>query len=106
MKDFIFIDVMRHKYGKMNYQELQVFLMPNELIYICKETLPILTYIHTYVPNENCEATLIHPSTISLPNQVCEQRMLNLEHTYWIRLHLSNEWLYVAPETEIFTILC
>jgi len=63
-RDFIFIDVMRHKYGKVNYQELQTCLMPNELIYVCKETLPILTFI----PNEDCEATLIHPSTIALPN--------------------------------------
>jgi len=32
-----------------------------------------------HIPNEDCEATLIHPSTISLPNQACEQRLLNLE---------------------------
>jgi hypothetical protein len=63
-RDFIFIDVLRHKYGKVNYQELQACLMPNELIYVCKETLLILTF----KPNEDCEATLIHPSTISLPN--------------------------------------
>jgi len=44
-KDFIFINVMRHKYGKMNYQELQACLMPNELIYVCKETLPVLIYL-------------------------------------------------------------
>ena len=75
-KDFIFIDVMGHKYGKTNYQKLQACLMPNELTCVCKETLPILTS-----PNEDCEITLIHPSTISLPNQVCELRLLNLEHT-------------------------
>jgi len=102
MKDFIFIDVMRKKNGKVNYPELQACLMPNELTYTCKETI----HIFTYIPNENCEATSIHPSTISLPNQVCEQRLLNLEHIYWIPLHLSNEWLYVAPKTEIFTVLC
>jgi hypothetical protein len=62
-----------------------------------------LTYPH--IPNEDCEATLIHPSTISLPNQVCEQSLLNLEHTYWIPLHLSNEWLYVAPKTEVYYIV-
>jgi len=101
MKDFIFIDVMGHKYGKMNYQDIPFCLMPNELIY-GTETSPNLTYI----PNEDCEANLIHPSTIFLPNQVCEHRLLDLQHTCWIPLDLSNEWLYGAPETEIFTVLC
>ena len=49
---------------------------------------------------------MIHPSTISNPKQLCEQRLLNLEYTYWIPLHLSNEWLYVTPGIEIFTVLC
>ena len=102
MKDFIFTDAMRQKYGKLSFPELQTCLMPNELTYVCKEILPILTY----VPNEDCEATLIHPSTISTPNHLCEQRLLNLEFTYWIPLHLSNEWLYVTPNVEIFTVLC
>jgi hypothetical protein len=52
------------------------------------------------------EATLIHPSTASLPSHVCEQGLLNLENTDWISLQLSNEWLYVAPKPEVFTILC
>ena len=69
-KDFIFTDAMRHKYGKMAYQELQACFTPNALSYVCKENVPILTYI----PNEDCESTLIHPSTVSIPNNVCEQR--------------------------------
>jgi hypothetical protein len=101
-KDFIFVDVMRHKYGKMSYDELQACHLPNEFNYVCQENLPI----HTYVPNEDCESTLIHPSTVSLPDQVCVQGLLNLEHTYWVPLHMSNEWLYVAPRTEVFTVLC
>ena len=102
MKDFIFTDAMRQKYGKLSYPELQTCFRPNELTYVCKETLPIITYL----PNEECEATLIHPSTIVISNYLCEQRLLSLEFTYWIPLHLSNEWLYVAPKTEIFTVLC
>ena len=35
-----------------------------------------------------------------------EQRILYLESTYWIPLHLSNEWLYVTPTVEMFTVLC
>jgi hypothetical protein len=92
---------MRHRYGKMNYQELQTCLTPNEFNYVCPETLPILTYI----PND-CEATVIHPSTTSFPSNVCVQGLLNLEHTYWIPLHLSNEWLYISQKDEVFTVLC
>jgi hypothetical protein len=35
-----------------------------------------------------------------------EQRVLTLDSTYWIPLHLSSEWLYVTPNVEIFTVLC
>jgi len=86
----------------MNYPELQVCLIPNEITYVCKETLPIVTY----TPKEDCEATLIHPSTTSLPKGLCEQRILTLNQTYWIPLHMSNEWLYTSPKDEIFTVLC
>jgi len=100
-KDFILVDAMRQRYGKMNYPELQACLQPNELIYVCTETLTIITY----TPNQDCEATLIHPST-SLPKGLCEQRILSLDQTYWIPLHMSNKWLYISPKDEIFTVLC
>jgi hypothetical protein len=69
---------------------------------VCKETLPILTY----TPNEDCEATLIHPSTTSFQRNLCEQRIITLDQTYWIPLHMSNELLYTSPKDEIFTVLC
>ena len=93
---------MRQKYGKLSYSELQACFMPNELSYVCKENVPIVTYI----PNVDCESTLIHPSTMMIPSKVCEQRILTPEHTYWIPLHLSNEWLFTAPTAELFTVLC
>jgi len=64
--------------------------------------LPILTYI----PSEDCEATLIHPFTVSFPTKVCEQGLLKLESTYWIPLYMSNKWLFITPSDEIFTVLC
>jgi hypothetical protein len=101
-KEFIFTNTIRQKYGKLSYSELQACFMPNELSYVCKENIPIVTYI----PNMDCESTLIHPSTMQIPSKVCEQRVLTLENTYWIPLHLSNEWLFTAPSTELFTVLC
>jgi len=56
------------KYEKTSYPEIQTCLMPYELTFVCKEILPVFTC----VPNEDCEATLIHPSTMFLPNQLCE----------------------------------
>jgi hypothetical protein len=76
---------MRQKYGKLSYPKLQACFMPNELSYVCKENVPIVTYI----PHVDHESTLIHPSTMLTPCKVCEQRMLTLEHIYWIPLHLS-----------------
>jgi len=58
----------------MSYFELHTCLMTNELSYVCKENIPTVTY----VPNDDCESTLIHPPTISIPYKVCEQRMLTL----------------------------
>jgi len=74
---------------------------PNEITFVCKEALPILTY----TPQEICGANLIH-SSASFPKGFCEQRILTLEYTYWIPLHMSNEWLYASPKDEIFTVLC
>ena len=66
-KDFIFVDAMRQRYGKMNYPELQACFMPNEITFVCKETLPILTY----TPQEDCEATHIHPWTTYFAKELC-----------------------------------
>jgi hypothetical protein len=94
--------MLRERFGKMNYSDLQECTQPNEITYICKETLPILTYNQ----NEDCESSLIHPSTTSLPKGLYEHRILNLDQTYWIPLHMSNEWLYTSPKEEIINVLC
>ena len=75
--------------------------LSNKLTYVCKESL----HISTYIPNEDCESTLIYPSTVSIPQQLCEQRVLT-DSIHWIPLHLSNEWLFVTSHDEIFTVLC
>ena len=59
-----------------------------------------------YIPNEDCEATLVHPSTVSFPSKVREQGLLKLESAYWVPLHMSNEWLFITSNNEIFTVLC
>jgi hypothetical protein len=48
---------------------------------------------------------LIHPSSTKVPES-CEVRVTKLVKTYWIPLHMSNQWLYVAPEPEKLSVLC
>jgi hypothetical protein len=101
-KDYTFVDATRHKYGTLSTQDLQSCFRPNELNYVCQESVPI----HTYIPTEDCEATLIQPSTVSFPSKPCEQSVMNLESTFWIPLHMSNDWLFITPKDGIFTVLC
>jgi hypothetical protein len=85
----------------MTTNELTGCFQPNELMYVCEEGIPI----YTYVPEVDCEATLFHPSTVEVPDS-CEYRFFRLSNTFWISLHLSNQWLFVTPKTETFTTLC
>jgi hypothetical protein len=77
--------------------ELSVCFQPNEIIYVCREEIPI----YTYIPEVDCEATLLHPSTTRIPDS-CEYRFFKLSKTLWIPLHLSNQWLFVNPNAESF----
>jgi hypothetical protein len=100
-KEFIFSNSLRQHYGKMTINELSNCFQPNEITYVCKEEIPI----YTYVPEIDCEATLLHPSTTKVPDN-CEYRYFKLSNTFWIPLHVSNQWLFVTPRTETFTVLC
>jgi hypothetical protein len=53
-KEIIYSDLMRQHYGKMTMNELTSCFQPNQLMYVCKEDIPI----YTYVPEVDCEATL------------------------------------------------
>jgi hypothetical protein len=85
----------------MTSNEMTGCFHPIDVSYVCKEEIPI----HIYIPETDCESTLLHPSTIKIPYN-CEYRFLKLKQTLWIPVHLSNEWLYVAPESETLTVLC
>jgi hypothetical protein len=100
-KEIIFSDPLRQPFGKMTMNELTGCFLPNEFTYVCKEEI----LMYTYVPELHCGASLIQPSTTSIPNN-CEHRFLKLSKTFWTPLHLSNQWLFVTPQTETFTLLC
>jgi hypothetical protein len=100
-KEFIFSDPLRQHFVKMSSNELSGCFQPNEFMFICREEIPI----YNYVPELDCESTLLHPSTTKIPN-VCEYRFFKLLKTFWIPLHRSNQWLFTTPSTETFTVLC
>jgi hypothetical protein len=100
-KEFMFSDSLRQRFGKITTNELTGCFQPNEFTYVCREEISM----YTYIPQMDCEATLLHPSTTKIPNN-CEYRFFKLSKTVWIPLHLSNQWLFVNPQTETFTILC
>jgi len=53
--------------------------------------------------DEECEAQMIDP----IPNipASCSQRIVELNHTLGTQLD-NNEWLYVAPKSDVLTVLC
>jgi hypothetical protein len=68
-KELIFSDPLRQHYGKMTANDLKGCFQPNEFLHVCTEETPI----YTYVPEVDCEATLLHNSTTKIPNS-CEYR--------------------------------
>jgi hypothetical protein len=100
-KELMFSNPLRQHFGKMSINELTGCFQPNELAYVCKEEIPI----YTYVPDVDCEATLLHLSTTKVPIN-CEYRFFKLRQTFWILLHMSRQWLFVTPQKETLTVLC
>jgi hypothetical protein len=100
-KEYSFVDALNRQYGHISQYELEKCLRPNNFNYVCAEMTPIVTY----VPNVDCVATLLHPNTQKIPDD-CTFNYLPLRQIMWIPLYLSNAWLYVAPQMELFTTVC
>lgn len=100
-KEYLFVDMLNQRYGHISENELKKCFQPNKLNYVCTENTPIVTY----VPDVDCVATLVHPNTQKVPNS-CTFNYLPIQQIMWIPLHMSNSWLYVAPQMELFTTVC
>jgi hypothetical protein len=65
---------------------------------VCKQTQHVqLTHL-----DEECEVQMI--KTLSSIPSSCSQRIVELNQTSWTQL--DNEWLYVAPKSDVLTVLC
>jgi hypothetical protein len=100
-KDFIFMDSLKKQYGKLSANEVTKCFQPNPLQKVCKEDVPIMTYI----PGNDCESTLLHPSSQNIP-PTCEVRVMKITKAYWIPLSFSNQWLFVTPQPEKLSVIC
>ena len=65
-------DSLKQLYVKMSTVDLNACEIPNKFLYIYKE----FTTIQTYVPNADCESTLLYPST-RLLSSVCVKCTVN-----------------------------
>ena len=99
-KEFIISDAVHQRFAKMTRYQVDKCIQLDELNLVCKEEFPLTSY----QPGEDCEATLLHPSTTQAPIS-CSHRMMEVKDTLWIKL-FGNEWLHVSPRKEIFTFLC
>ena len=71
------MDALKRQFGKISENKLTNCFQPNLLHRVCKADIPISTYI----PDEDCEMTLIHPSSTKLPES-CEIRVTKITKTY------------------------
>jgi hypothetical protein len=69
-KELIVTDSMRRQFGKMNLEELRACHTVNELTHVCQDKI-LLT---NYVPGEDCEASLLHPSSQFIPKKYVKSR--------------------------------
>jgi hypothetical protein len=66
---------------------------------VCKQTQPVqLKHL-----DEECEAQMIQ--TLRFIPSSCSQRITEVNQTLWTQLD-NNEWLYVAPKSDVLTVLC
>ena len=97
------VTVQNRTHGYMNFFHHKD--LGNHLLQLCPKVVIHPVYVLLWLSlrkSHSIPNTLLTP----IPGHVCVQGLLNLEYTYWIPLHLINEWLYVALTTEVFTVPC
>lgn len=91
-REFIITDSLHQRFAKMTRYQVEKCYQLNEMKFICKESFPITSY----KAGEDCEATLLHPSTTETPS-TCSHRMIEIRDTLWVKLY-ANEWLHVTRD--------
>ena len=93
------LDVAKRYYTNIKVSELKECKLISYHHRICKQTGPV-QMAHLY---EECEDEMLQ-SAGTIPSS-CSQRVAEINQTIWTQLE-DNEWLYVAPQPDVLTILC
>ena len=97
--DYLLMDTAKRYFTRLGLDGINECKIVSKALRVCKQTQPVqLTHL-----DEECEAQMIEPIR-SIPAS-CSQRIVELNHTLWTQLD-GNEWLYVAPNPDVLTVLC
>jgi hypothetical protein len=98
-RKYLLMDTAKQYYVRLGVNEFKDCILIMARHKVCKQNGPLqLTHLH-----EECEVEMLQ-SLRAIPSS-CPQRIAEINQTAWTRLD-GNEWLYVAPRPDTFTILC
>ena len=97
--DCLLMDTAKQYFTGLKVEEIHECKTIKKVLKVCKQTQPMqLTHL-----DEICEAQIIEPIRTILAS--CSQRIVNFNHTLWKQLD-GNGWLFVAPASDVLTVLC
>ena len=95
----LLMDTAKQYFARLRADELTNCKLISIRHRVCKQTQPLqLTHL-----DDECEAQMLQ-AIRTIPS-TCSQRIAELNQTVWTQL-ANNEWLFVAPNPEVLTILC
>ena len=98
-REYLLIDVAKQYCVRLKVDEIKECKLISSYHRLCKQNSPVqVTNLH-----EECEVEMLQ-SIRTIPSS-CSQRIAEINQTIWTQLE-DNEWLYVAPRPDVFTILC
>jgi len=97
--EYLLMDVAKRYYASLKVNEIKECELINSPYRVCRQNSPLqITHLH-----EECKVEMLQ-SIRSIPPS-CSQRIAEINQTLWTQLN-DNEWLYVAPRSDVPTVLC
>ena len=98
-REYLLMDVAKRYYARLKVNEIKECKIISSHYRVCKQNSPVqITHLH-----EECEVEMLQ-SIRSIPPS-CSQRIAEINQTIWTQLN-DNEWLYIAPRSDVLTVLC
>jgi len=98
-REYLLMDVAKRYYARSKANEIKECKLLNSHYRVCKQNSPVqITHLH-----KECEVEMLQSIRTIPPS--CSQRIADINQTIWTQLN-DNEWLYVAPQPDVLTVLC